>query len=148
MQTSLLLLRDLSAALGILQHRSADITLDRKRLVLEKMLIEQRLPELLAQLLMWLQQRPELLHLEPTSTTAAAAEGAAAAAAAAAQQPVSNAMLWQECLACVASIAIMVDGFVLYGNADLADRFTWPLIETGELQLQQCLNWAVSVLLM
>jgi hypothetical protein len=117
----MLLLRELNAALGILQHPGADITRDTIQLVVTEVLVEQRLPELLAQLLMWLQQRPDLLCLALTSTTAAAA-------AAAQQQPMSNAMLWQECLECVAGTAIIINGF----------------FRTGELQLQQCFCGSVA----
>jgi hypothetical protein len=152
MQTSLLLLRELNAALVYVQRPAAgsDITQDVLIQLLREVLVVQRLPQLLAQLMKWLQERPELLLSgEPRETAAAAAaagETVTAAAAAEAeteassaaqgtQKAANNAVLWQDCVMCVAHCAAIIHELDSMGSRralDFAESLSEALTASGK----------------
>lgn len=142
MQASLLLLRQLHATLGLVQHtlrRTADSSNQpQAEQLLHGVLVQQRAPQLLTQLLLWLQQQADCLHLEQGASTVAAAAGEAEEAAAAAEQPpISAALLWQECVACVVVAAQLTAALSDAGSnsaVDFAGFLTVALQPAGELQ--------------
>jgi hypothetical protein len=131
-----------NAAPEFMQKTKQPAEVPKFKQLLECMLTEQRLPQLLAQLLLWLQQRPEWLCMdrEGEDSAAAAAAVAAAAAAAAAAGSMNAAVLWRECVKCVACITKLIG--VLYRpfnfahfkyGPKFADQLTEALMTTGEL---------------
>lgn len=142
MQTSLLLLNQINAAMAAVHKLPAGGALQgQMEQLLQGLLLQHRLPQLLAQLLKWLQQQPDCLIIYGYSCSATPI-----AAAAGAQQPVTAAMLWRACMACIAGIAGMVCALsslskflVVIGPgsgfktaADSADRLVQALIQEGE----------------
>jgi hypothetical protein len=129
---SVLQLRKLNAALNLVQlmrqPSGERITTQAEQLLLG-LLAEQRLPQLLAQLLLWLQQRPEWLACADTG-------------AAVAQMPlqlacVSCAFLWKECLTCLGRIADTMSKLTSSTSGSMlafecADCLTRALTAAGE----------------
>jgi hypothetical protein len=138
MRTTQLLLFQVSSTLAVVQHSAS--TLQMKEQLLQQLLVEHRLPELLAKLLKWLQQQPQLLQLagNNAATTAAAATGEAATATA--HEPAPYAKLWLQCITCVANAALAIDNLTAEGSShvvNLAGCLTQALRDGGEPQLQQ-----------
>lgn len=145
MQDSLLLLHQLNAAMAAVHKLPAGGALQvQMEQLLQGLLLQHRLPHLLAQLLKWLQQQPQCLLGGNDSRSALSG---AATSAAGGQQPGSTAMLWQACMACLAAIAAMVCALssltrylVVIGPgsgfktaADSANRLAQALAHEGEL---------------
>jgi hypothetical protein len=142
LRTTQVLLSEVSSTLAMLQH-AAD-TLQMKEQLLHQVLVQHQLPELLANLLEWLQKRPQLLHLANTHATTTAAAAAAAATEEAgtvtAHEPAPYAKLWLQCMACVANTALVIDVLTAEGSShvvDFADCLTKALKDAGKPQLQQ-----------
>lgn len=136
MQSSMLLLHKLTAALAEVQRMLPSAGDAASRVTLEQLLhdllTEQRLPQLLARLLMWLQQRPECLF---TAKQGEALAGQAASAAAADGPSASVWFLWQHCMACLANLVSSLSSISESGSPpsiDLVRCFTQALAEAGE----------------
>jgi hypothetical protein len=128
MQTSMLLLMESYAALDLLlRTSSADAA--QLQLLLQHMLVEQRLPQLLAQLLTWLQQRPEFLCPGARREAAAAAPATAQPADAAAQPVPGSVKLWRACMGSVEYTAIAI-GYLGFASSTSAAGFAEQLTET------------------
>jgi hypothetical protein len=139
MQTSATLLGQLNAALAAMQRimpptAERGSTQTEIEQLLHQTLAEQRLPQLLAQLLMWLQQRPEWLF----GAEAGDVVGGAAAAAAAGKQAADASILWQECVACSACIAGVICGLASGSSGSRqALKFAGHLTEAFKLTGEQ-----------